>query len=111
MLMLMLKLLVSIVLGLVYASTLPEGRIAASKNFSAKPHDIHSGRISSTKHGHWQNFQPESIHTSNQGIRSKYFVNGKTIPNVSFDVGDSFAGEMPVSGRTGEEKKLCVYSF
>ncbi|KAF9506080.1 hypothetical protein BS47DRAFT_1378162 [Hydnum rufescens UP504] len=40
-----------------------------------------------------------------------YWVNGKTIPDVDFDVGDSWSGLMPISGAKNETRKLFFWFF
>ncbi|KAF9519141.1 hypothetical protein BS47DRAFT_1375109 [Hydnum rufescens UP504] len=40
-----------------------------------------------------------------------FWVNGKTIPDVDFDVGDSWSGLIPISGAKGEKRKLFFWFF
>ncbi|KYK56341.1 serine carboxypeptidase [Drechmeria coniospora] len=43
---------------------------------------------------------------------SKAFaVNGKEIPEVNFDIGESYAGVLPISDRAGETRKLFFWFF
>ncbi|KAF8335892.1 alpha/beta-hydrolase [Cantharellus anzutake] len=39
----------------------------------------------------------------------KYHVDGKKIPDVDFDAGDSWAGLMPISAKKGEKQKLFFW--
>ncbi|KAM5441391.1 putative carboxypeptidase D [Microsporum ferrugineum] len=41
----------------------------------------------------------------------KYAVDGKSIPEVQFDVGESYAGLMPISTRRGESRQLYFWYF
>ncbi|KAF8335894.1 uncharacterized protein EI90DRAFT_2912314 [Cantharellus anzutake] len=41
----------------------------------------------------------------------KYHVDGKKIPDVDFDVGDSWAGLMPISANKNETRKLFFWFF
>jgi carboxypeptidase D len=48
-----------------------------------------------------------SLLFSNMGIRHlEFFVDGANIPQVSFDVGPSWAGLMPISGNASETRKV-----
>ncbi|KAF8335498.1 alpha/beta-hydrolase [Cantharellus anzutake] len=40
---------------------------------------------------------------------AEYHVDGKKIPEVDFDVGDSWAGLMPISAKKGEKRKLFFW--
>lgn len=39
---------------------------------------------------------------------AEFWVNGSAIPEVEFDVGDSWAGLLPISNATGETRQVCV---
>ncbi|WEW58536.1 serine-type carboxypeptidase [Emydomyces testavorans] len=41
----------------------------------------------------------------------RYAVNGRRIPEVKFDVGESYAGLLPITNRTGEDRKLFFWFF
>lgn len=41
----------------------------------------------------------------------EFYVNGKTIPEVDFDVGPSYAGLLPISGNKNETRKLFFWFF
>ncbi|KAI0293644.1 Alpha/Beta hydrolase protein [Multifurca ochricompacta] len=41
----------------------------------------------------------------------RFHVNGKTIPEVDFDVGDSWSGLLPISSDPGETRKLFFWYF
>lgn len=40
----------------------------------------------------------------------KFVVNGTAIPDVDFDIGESYAGLLPISGAANETRELCVLS-
>lgn len=40
-----------------------------------------------------------------------FVVNGSAIPDVAFDVGPSFAGQLPISSSPGEQSKLYFWFF
>ncbi|KAL0948943.1 hypothetical protein HGRIS_009048 [Hohenbuehelia grisea] len=42
---------------------------------------------------------------------SAFFVDGKSIPEVDFDIGPSWSGLIPISNRTGETRKLFFWFF
>jgi carboxypeptidase D len=37
---------------------------------------------------------------------TEFYVNGKTIPQVGFDVGPSWSGLLPISGNKNETRKV-----
>ncbi|EEP76603.1 carboxypeptidase cpdS [Uncinocarpus reesii 1704] len=41
----------------------------------------------------------------------RFAVNGKRIPDVNFDVGESYAGLLPVTGKRHEDRKLYFWFF
>jgi carboxypeptidase D len=41
----------------------------------------------------------------------KYYVDGTKIPDVDFDIGESYAGLMPISGNKGEKRQLYFWYF
>ena len=41
----------------------------------------------------------------------EFFVDGKNIPQVSFDVGPSWAGLLPISGNANETRKVRMFSL
>ncbi|KAF9475826.1 alpha/beta-hydrolase [Pholiota conissans] len=42
---------------------------------------------------------------------AQFLVNGKTIPEVNFDVGPSYSGLLPISGAKNETRKLFFWFF
>ncbi|KAF9040776.1 Alpha/Beta hydrolase protein [Panaeolus papilionaceus] len=42
---------------------------------------------------------------------AKFLVNGSTIPDIPFDVGPSYAGLLPISGKINEERQLFFWFF
>lgn len=42
---------------------------------------------------------------------SAFLVNGRNIPDVDFDLGESYAGLLPVSQKSGEDGKLWFWYF
>ncbi|RPD60583.1 alpha/beta-hydrolase [Lentinus tigrinus ALCF2SS1-7] len=42
---------------------------------------------------------------------SEFWVNGSTIPDVDWDIGDSWAGLLPISNNTNETRKLFFWFF
>ncbi|KAH8833996.1 alpha/beta-hydrolase [Flagelloscypha sp. PMI_526] len=53
---------------------------------------------------------PKNITFSNPKA-SKFYVDGKTIPEVDWDVGPSWSGLLPISNKTGETRKLFFWFF
>lgn len=51
---------------------------------------------------------PLAVKVTSDNATSKYLVNGTAIPDVNFDIGDSYAGLMPISGAANETKQLCA---
>jgi carboxypeptidase D len=41
----------------------------------------------------------------------EFAVNGKGIPDVDFDIGESYAGLLPISGATNETRELYFWFF
>lgn len=41
----------------------------------------------------------------------EFWVNGTAIPDVHFDVGESYAGLLPISEKRGETRKLWFWFF
>lgn len=39
---------------------------------------------------------------------AEFLVNGKTIPEVNFDVGPSYSGLLPISGAANETRKVSL---
>lgn len=54
--------------------------------------------------------KPKNITFSNPKA-SQFWVNGSAIPEVDFDVGDSWAGLMPISSAANETRKLFFWFF
>lgn len=42
---------------------------------------------------------------------AEFWVNGSSIPLVDFDVGDSWAGLLPISNATDETRQVCVFKL
>jgi carboxypeptidase D len=42
---------------------------------------------------------------------SEFVVNGSAIPDVAFDVGESYAGLLPISQKADEESQLYFWFF
>lgn len=42
-------------------------------------------------------------------VRTEFYVDGATIPEVDFDVGPSWSGLMPISGNANETRKVCSH--
>lgn len=40
-----------------------------------------------------------------------FYVNGTTLPEVNFDVGESYAGNLPISNKPGESDELFFWFF
>ncbi|KIM42681.1 hypothetical protein M413DRAFT_444355 [Hebeloma cylindrosporum] len=53
---------------------------------------------------------PKNITFSNPRA-SEFFVDGKSIPDVDFDVGPSWSGLLPISGNKNESRKLFFWFF
>ncbi|TFK35086.1 alpha/beta-hydrolase [Crucibulum laeve] len=53
---------------------------------------------------------PKNITFSNPRA-SEFFVDGKSIPEVDFDVGPSWSGLLPISGNKNETRKLFFWFF
>lgn len=53
---------------------------------------------------------PKNITFSNPKA-SQFYVDGKTIPQVDFDVGPSWSGLLPISGNANETRKLFFWLF
>jgi len=41
----------------------------------------------------------------------KFMVNGTAIPDLPFDIGDSYAGLLPISDKPDEPRQLCFWFF
>ncbi|PHH90205.1 hypothetical protein CDD83_4249 [Cordyceps sp. RAO-2017] len=41
----------------------------------------------------------------------KFVVDGKSLPDISFDLGESYAGQLPISNKTDEKSKLYFWFF
>ncbi|KAJ7601105.1 Alpha/Beta hydrolase protein [Mycena floridula] len=54
--------------------------------------------------------KPKNITFSNPKA-SQFWVNGSAIPEVDFDVGDSWSGLMPISSAANETRKLFFWFF
>ena len=44
-------------------------------------------------------------------VTEKFVVNGSAIPEVDFDIGESFAGLLPISSAPDEERQLFFWFF
>lgn len=44
-------------------------------------------------------------------VTEKFVVNGSAIPDVNFDVGESYAGLLPISGAANETRELFFWFF
>lgn len=44
-------------------------------------------------------------------VVAEFWVNGSSIPLVDFDVGDSWAGLLPISNATDETRQVWVFQF
>ncbi|KAH0286745.1 serine carboxypeptidase [Aureobasidium namibiae CBS 147.97] len=44
-------------------------------------------------------------------VTEKFWVNGSAIPDVKFDVGESYAGLLPISGAANETRELFFWFF
>lgn len=44
-------------------------------------------------------------------VTEKFVVNGSAIPDVDFDVGESYAGLLPISGAANETRELFFWFF
>ena len=44
-------------------------------------------------------------------LRSEFYVDGKQIPEVDFDVGPSWSGLMPISGAANETRKVQLFKL
>ncbi|KAI0751798.1 alpha/beta-hydrolase [Daedaleopsis nitida] len=42
---------------------------------------------------------------------SEFWIGGTTIPDVDWDIGDSWAGLLPITNKTGEDRKLFFWFF
>lgn len=42
---------------------------------------------------------------------TEFWVNGSAIPDVKFDVGESYAGLLPISGAANETRELFFWFF
>ncbi|KND91866.1 Carboxypeptidase cpdS [Tolypocladium ophioglossoides CBS 100239] len=93
------------------------GTAAAARNAKVDPllqklhgHASHSAR--------YEAFGEPAIHArSDAGHRflnsgtSKFAVNGSGLPEVHFDVGESYAGQLPISGKPDERDHLYFWFF
>jgi carboxypeptidase D len=52
-----------------------------------------------------------SLHVLLKLIVTDFYVNGTTIPDVTFDVGSSWAGLLPISNSTNESRQLYFWYF
>lgn len=43
--------------------------------------------------------------------RTEFVVNGTALPDVDFDVGESYAGLLPISGAANETRELFFWFF
>jgi hypothetical protein len=43
-------------------------------------------------------------------LRSEFYVDGKSIPDVDFDVGPSWSGLIPISGAANETRKVQLFN-
>ncbi|KAG9713203.1 serine carboxypeptidase, partial [Aureobasidium melanogenum] len=44
-------------------------------------------------------------------VTEKFWVNGSALPDVNFDVGESYAGLLPISGAANETRELFFWFF
>ncbi|KAL7917829.1 Alpha/Beta hydrolase protein [Trichoderma austrokoningii] len=44
-------------------------------------------------------------------VTKDFYVNGTTLPEVNFDVGESYAGNLPISNKTNETDELFFWFF
>jgi Carboxypeptidase C (cathepsin A) len=51
------------------------------------------------------------IRKSSADSYTEFAVNGTEIPDVDFDVGESYAGLLPISDKEGEESQLFFWFF
>jgi carboxypeptidase D len=42
---------------------------------------------------------------------SAFAVNGSNLPNITWDVGESYAGLLPITDNKGEKRKLFFWYF
>ncbi|GFP59694.1 hypothetical protein ACSS6W_009756 [Trichoderma asperelloides] len=55
--------------------------------------------------------QPQSKPRFYNSATKDFYVNGTTLPEVNFDVGESYAGNLPVSTKPGESDELFFWFF
>lgn len=44
-------------------------------------------------------------------LRSEFYVDGRSIPDVNFDVGPSWSGLIPISGAANETRKVQLFKL
>lgn len=44
-------------------------------------------------------------------LRSEFYVDGRSIPDVNFDVGPSWSGLIPISGAANETRKVQLFNL
>ncbi|KAG5637430.1 hypothetical protein H0H81_004589 [Sphagnurus paluster] len=78
--------------------------------------DIHARQLEAAKRWHStrsspaKRAAPKNITFSNPKA-SQFYVDGRSIPEVDFDVGPSWSGLMPISGNPKETRKLFFWFF
>ena len=63
------------------------------------------------RHGRNLNAVPQINRRSSGVNASKFAVDGTKIPDVPFDIGESYAGLLPISSQTNETRKLYFWYF
>jgi hypothetical protein len=77
-------------------------QVEASHAFNLRARAAASG----AGHGH----QPQNI-TFHNPKAEKYYVDGRSIPEVAWDVGPSWSGLMPISSKPNEERQVRICAF
>ncbi|KAJ1323186.1 carboxypeptidase D [Microdochium nivale] len=85
--------------GLIAARGLQHVGPDLAKRIVSRPRPQRSTRDYSTASSHSGHLIPQNANTT------KYFVDGKAIPEVDFDIGESYAGLMPI----GQDKARSLY--
>ncbi|UKZ94397.1 uncharacterized protein TrAFT101_009269 [Trichoderma asperellum] len=55
--------------------------------------------------------QPQPEPRFYNSVTKGFYVNGTTLPEINFDVGESYAGNLPVSTKPGESDELFFWFF
>ncbi|PON20892.1 carboxypeptidase cpdS precursor [Trichoderma gamsii] len=56
-------------------------------------------------------FQPQPEPRFYNSVTKGFYVNGTTLPEIDFDVGDSYAGNLPISNKRNESDELFFWFF